>query len=104
GAIASEAEQLYASLDPQGQDAARRLFLRLVVPGDGTEDTRRRVRRSDLPPGADDIADRFEARRLLVADRDPSTREPTVEVAHESLLRSWPRLRAWLAEDRDWIR
>ena len=33
----------------------------------------------------------------------PSTREPTIEIAHESLLRSWPRLRAWLAEDRDFI-
>ncbi|MDQ1520494.1 MAG: hypothetical protein QOI55_1567 [Actinomycetota bacterium] len=104
GAIASRAEELYASLDAPGQEAARRLLLRLVVPGDGTEDTRRRVRHSDLPAGAAAVAERFEAHRLLVADRDPSTREPTVEVAHESLLRSWPRLRTWLVEDRDWIR
>ena len=32
-------------------------------------------------------------RRLLMVDRD------TVEVAHEALLREWPRLRAWLDED-----
>jgi WD40 repeat protein len=46
----------------------------------------------------------FESHRLLVADRDATTREPTLEVAHESLLRSWPRLRQWLLEDRDLIR
>jgi WD40 repeat protein len=79
-------------------------MLRLVVPGDGTEDTRRRLRYSELPPGSVALAERFEDHRLLVADRDPVTREPTVEVAHESLLRSWPRLRAWLDEDRDSLR
>ncbi|MCU1430569.1 MAG: putative Calcium/calmodulin-dependent protein kinase [Actinomycetia bacterium] len=104
GAIAGRAEALYAALDETGRDAARRLLVRLVVPGDGTEDTRRRVRHRDLPAGTAAIAAQFEAHRLLVADRDPSTREPTVEVAHESLLRSWPRLRSWLLEDRDWLR
>src|SRR4029077_19980626 len=35
---------------------------------------------------------------------DRTTRQPTLEVAHEVLLRSWPRLRRWLAEDRSWLR
>jgi DNA-binding SARP family transcriptional activator/WD40 repeat protein len=104
GAIATRAEQQYARLDAAGQDAARRLFCRLVVVGDGTDDTRRRVRHSDLPSGTAEIAAPLEADRLLVADRDPTTREPTVELAHESLLRSWPRLRGWLDDDRDAIR
>ena len=34
-------------------------------------------------------------RRLLTASED------TVEVAHEALLRAWPRLRGWLEEDRE---
>jgi Novel STAND NTPase 1 len=38
---------------------------------------------------------------LLTLDRDPVSREPTVEVTHEALLRSWPRLAGWLAEDRE---
>ena len=33
-----------------------------------------------------------------------SRAEPTIEIAHEALLRSWPRLREWLEEDRDWLR
>jgi WD40 repeat protein len=35
---------------------------------------------------------------LLSFDRDPLTRGPTVEVAHEALLREWRRLREWLDE------
>jgi hypothetical protein len=41
--------------------------------------------------------------RLLVTDRDPKGRE-TIEVAHEALLRTWPLLGGWLAEDQDKLR
>ena len=50
------------------------------------------------------VIDAYGAARLLTFDVDPATREPTVEVAHEALLRHWPRLRAWLDEDRDGLR
>jgi len=46
----------------------------------------------------------FGRARLLTFDRDPSTREPTVEVAHEALLREWDRLRQWLEESRADVR
>ncbi|MBV9952678.1 MAG: protein kinase [Acidimicrobiia bacterium] len=104
GAIGSRAEALYAGLSPQNAARARLLMLRLVVPGDGTEDTRRRVRLGELPLGAGPIVERFADGRLLVGDHDPRTREPTIEVAHESLLRSWPRLQRWLQDDRDALR
>ena len=42
--------------------------------------------------------------RLLSFDRDPASGEPTVELAHEALIREWPRLRAWMDEDRDGLR
>ncbi|MBK8906158.1 MAG: protein kinase [Anaerolineaceae bacterium] len=42
--------------------------------------------------------------RLLTFDRDPVTRGPTVEVAHEALLREWPRLRNWLRDGREDVR
>ena len=50
------------------------------------------------------MIERFGAARLLSFDHDPSTREPTVEIAHEALLGQWPQLRAWLEEDRDGLR
>ena len=50
------------------------------------------------------MIDAFGRHRLLSFDRDPITRTPTVEIAHEALLREWPRLRAWIDDDRDGLR
>ena len=50
------------------------------------------------------VIDSFGAARLLTFDRDPVTRGPTVEVAHEALLREWGRLRRWLDESRSDVR
>lgn len=93
GAIARSAEQVYAGFDDEERATARRLFMRLAEPGEGTDDVRRRAAQSELEPGR--VLDTLVARRLLVAS------EGFVEVAHEALLREWPRLREWLVEDRD---
>jgi WD40 repeat protein len=50
------------------------------------------------------VIDLFGYSRLLSFDRDPVTHGPTVEVAHEALLREWARLRGWLNESRGDIR
>jgi DNA-binding SARP family transcriptional activator/WD40 repeat protein/energy-coupling factor transporter ATP-binding protein EcfA2 len=97
GALARLADDVYAGFDGEGQDLAQRLFLRLAEPGEGTDDVRRRMPRAEFSAGAagDEVLDAFVGRRLLVADGG------SVEVAHEALLREWPRLRSWLEEDRD---
>jgi WD40 repeat protein len=46
------------------------------------------------------VTEAYGQARLLSFDRDPVTRGPTVEVAHEALLREWPRLSRWLEENR----
>ena len=91
---------------PDQQAATRRLFTRLTTPGDGVEDTRRRVLRTELErsDAVDAVIDAYGAARLLAFDHDQATRTPTIEVAHEALLRAWPRLRRWLDEDRDGLR
>ena len=122
GALGRRAEEVYAMLDPARQDAARQLFLRLVTLGEGVEDTRRRVLRTELisltpqlplqslGEGAageramDAVIETFGKSRLLSFDRDPATRGPTVEVAHEALLREWKRLREWLDASRADVR
>lgn len=101
GAVAARAEAVFAALDATGQRETRRLFSRLVTPGAGVEDTRRRARRTELPDTTDAVADQFVTHRLFVVDRDPATREPTIDIAHEALLTRWPRLRGWLDEDRE---
>ncbi|WP_238951452.1 hypothetical protein [Kitasatospora sp. A2-31] len=93
-AVATSAERIYSGLDPAGQSAAQAMFLRLVRIGestDGTEDTRRRVARSDLPAGLVGV---FTNGRLLIVEND------TVTIAHEALVRAWPRMRTWIESDR----
>jgi len=110
GALAARGEQLYAARDSVGREAVRQLFLRLVTLGEGVADTRRRVPLSELsaiqvdPEAMQAALDAFGRHRLLTFDRDPASREPTVEVAHEALLRSWPRLREWVDTAREDVR
>src|SRR5258706_7056302 len=52
----------------------------------------------------DDLIDSYTLYRLLGLDNDSGTRRPTVEVAHEAILREWNRLRNWLTESRNDVR
>jgi WD40 repeat protein len=76
--------------------------------GEGVEDTRRRVLQAELDAlgaaGLRNVMSAFGQARLLAFDRDPTTRGPTVEVAHEALLREWPHLQGWLDDSRDDVR
>ena len=105
GAIARTAENVYATvLDADQQAIARSLFLDLTELGEGTEDTRRRARRADLDERAGG-ADRLDpVLDVLVGSRLVTVGDDTVEVAHEALIREWPRLRDWLDEDRETLR
>jgi DNA-binding SARP family transcriptional activator len=100
GAVARAADEVVDSLGPEGRKAARDLFLRLVIPTETSDPIRQRVPRTDLAIDTTTagVLDALVASRLVIADQD------TVEVAHEAVCRAWPRLRAWLDEDRDGIR
>jgi WD40 repeat protein len=106
GALARRADEIYEGLSEEEKEAARQLFLRLVTLGEGVEDTRRRVRLAELESLASDrealrrALGAFGRYRLLTFDSDPITKGPTVEVAHEALIRTWDRLREWLDASR----
>ncbi len=124
GAIARTADAVYGQLDGDEQAAARRIFLRLTALGDGMQETRRRVARAELLRDSDGAAivesvlQTLAAARLItvgagqIGSWQPSTSEPDagdlgndqVEMAHEALIREWPVLRQWLAEDREGLR
>ena len=97
GAVARLAERAWQHLDPDDQAVARRILLRLAGPGEGEAVVRRRVPLDEFISGRDErgrlVLDALADQRLLTKGRD------TVEVAHEALLREWPRLRGWLEED-----
>lgn len=98
GALAATAERTYAALTDDERHAARDLFLRLTAFGEGTEHTRRRVARAELAPDADSLLDILARARLI------TLAESTVDLAHEALIRAWPRLTRWLTDDRDGLR
>ena len=104
GAVASRAEALLSEAPADG--TARRLFTRLVTIGSGHEVTRRRLKLTDVgsEPETTALVDRFGRARLLSFDRDPTSREATIELAHDALIGQWPRLRSWIEEDRDGLR
>jgi DNA-binding SARP family transcriptional activator/WD40 repeat protein len=96
-AIARMAERAFAGLDQAQQRACRVLLARLAGPGQGDGVVRRRVDLDELAALPDPsvlfcVEPLVTARLLTVSDGH-------VEVAHEALFRSWPRLREWLAED-----
>lgn len=107
GAIALTAENVYLQLDAEQQAAARKIFLALTELGqtseDGllTPDTRRRAMLSELLPHQTESKTLSGLLKTLSDARLIIVTEDSVEVAHEALIREWPRLREWLLDDRE---
>jgi len=99
-ALASYADHVYEKLSEADREKAERVFIQLVQPGMGTEDTRKVATRADV--GADnwELVRRLADARLVVTGRD-ETAEETVEVIHEALIREWGILRGWMAVSRE---
>ncbi|MEM9118035.1 MAG: ATP-binding protein [Cyanobacteria bacterium P01_F01_bin.56] len=116
GALADEAERIYARLSPTERAIAQRIFLGLIQLGEGTRDTRRRVEFNSLvavaenPEQVQAVLQQFAdpGVRLLtlssVKAAAQSTPTTTVEVTHEALLEHWQRLKTWLNTGRDDLR
>jgi WD40 repeat protein len=113
-AIAHTADSIYVHSSQEDKERLRDIFVRLTrLDQDGGEeqrDTRQRVALAELVPADGDPAPirelvrRLADSRLLVTSVNAATGEEQVEVAHEALIRSWPRLRVWLNEDRAGLR
>ncbi len=107
GSLARRAEEIFAGLPANAQTVAEELFVHLVVVDEESDDTRRRVRRTELDSlglgttALDTVLADFGSFRLLTFDHDPVTRGQTIEVAHEALIREWPRLRNWIDARRE---
>ena len=100
-AIVKQADKLVDRLDQNERAAVPGLFTALVQVGEQRSDLRRRARFAELTKAARTVARRFADARLLVTSRDFRNGEELVEVAHEALLRHWPKLKEWVASRRD---
>lgn len=101
-AVQTSADAVYDALPASHRALAREVLTSMSAVGSDGRLTSRAVTRSSLysrRPAAecariDEILDAFAARRLLVLN------DGGAEMAHDALLRGWPRLRGWLEEDR----
>ena len=71
------------SIDPQSQQAQRRI-----------------AKRNALPAASQDLIGRLIDARLLTCDR-PQDKDASVEVAHEAILRHWPLLGRIIGQERE---
>jgi conflict system STAND superfamily ATPase len=109
-ALQQRAESTLATFTAEEQELSRHIFLRLTQLGDGTEDTKRRVpftellSSTDKPAPEEDLIQKLEQASLLTIHAPLLGNEAFVEVAHEALIRNWPRLRKWIDQDRVGLR
>ncbi|MGZ6764698.1 MAG: nSTAND1 domain-containing NTPase [Nocardioidaceae bacterium] len=94
-AVAQSAESLYDAMDAVRRLQLRGLMLRLVSAADDGDPVRTRLPRDRV---AADVAhsglvEQLVGARLVAVDGD------TLQIAHEALVRVWPRLRGWLDDD-----
>src|SRR4029079_7297102 len=75
------------------------VLLRLAGPGEGESVVRRRVPLAEFDAGQNERVAAVLA--VLTSRRLVTVSEGSVEVAHEALLREWPRFQEWLEEDRE---
>jgi len=114
GALEHRANAIYTSLTDEDKETCRRIFLRLVQPGEGVEDTKRRLPLADLiprnDPGRAERVTRVIARltdretRLVTAEGEASNASGSVEIAHEALIRGWKELGKWIDANRAGMR
>jgi WD40 repeat protein len=113
GALAKQAEETFQELSETARQAFKPVFQRLVSLGKarsqavGTTDDLAAVRQTAsleevrlCDTGAAEMVDGLIAARLLTTDRREGG-QVIVTVSHEALLRSWERLRHWIADHRD---
>ncbi|WP_199316587.1 hypothetical protein [Chroococcidiopsis sp [FACHB-1243]] len=115
GTLQKRATEVYESLLPQEQQAAKGIFIELTQLGEGTEDTRRQVLKRNLVTAeqseafVEQIIQKLADAKLVVTSElvekgSPPKRVAVVDIAHEALIRHWSLLRGWIEENRDKLR
>ncbi|MFN6565538.1 MAG: hypothetical protein RMY28_037850 [Nostoc sp. ChiSLP01] len=100
GALASYADKKYDNLTTIEQEKVRHIFIQLVQPSEGREDTRRLATKAELGETNWELVTKLADARLVVTS-DNASGEQTVEVVHEVLIQNWEKLRQWMKTDRE---
>ena len=108
GALVNRAESEFTKLNDEEKKILRKMFvMRLIQPGEGTEDTRRIASKEELlaigggVKAVENVINRWIDARLLTSTHDISRGQALIDVAHEALIRKWNRIKNWMEEDRE---
>jgi formylglycine-generating enzyme required for sulfatase activity len=102
GAIGKRADDVFDTLADPVQNKLSEVFRDLLEVDERGTATRRRAPLDDVTRSADaqTLVSTLTEARLLITDKSEG-HAPMVEVAHEALFRSWPRLAAWIQATAD---
>lgn len=112
GSLTQWADQIYGRFEAWQRPLVRSLFTALVHLGDEAQhipDTRRRrdlaslVRNEEEWAGVFEVVQQLVAARLLVMSQDIESKQETIEIIHDALLREWGKLKQWIEEDRGFL-
>jgi tetratricopeptide (TPR) repeat protein len=106
GALISAADEVVNGTAGEADMAFRDVMRELVGVGEDGAATRRYASLSRFPLGspARDLLDRLVARRLCVTNDEGRGDGPVTSLAHEALIRSWPRAQEWLQRETSLLR
>lgn len=100
-ALAKYADEVLKPLPKAEKQRTERVFIQLVCPGEGTEDTRRVATYNQVGGENWDLVRRLADARLVVTGWDETEEVETVEIVHEALIREWGTLRKWITSNRE---
>ena len=111
GAIANTADKALEQLSLDQVAFVKQILLRLVQPGEDSNDTRIRAEVGDLFSESSDNANMQDVVQILVESRlitlvgfDSVSNTTHYSIAHEALIRNWPVLQGWIDENREFIK
>ncbi len=105
-ALSRSADELYNQLIPEDQVTFKRILLKMVKPTEGLEVTSNRIpcqclyQAGEAQDRIDRVLEKLVQARLVRLTEGEQSADAQVEVAHEALVRNWPRLVEWLEDER----
>ena len=100
-ALAKYADSILNPLSATDKEKAERIFIQLVRPGEGTEDTKRVATRKEVGENNWNLVKSLADNRLVVTGWDEINQIETIEIIHEALIREWGTLREWIRRNRE---
>lgn len=102
--IAMRANNILKALSSEEIIVSKRIFLRLIQFGEGRSDIRRQQTIDQLIVCSDNIDLFYKTlyylvdNRLITLSGEENEKKVKVDLAHESLIKSWPKLENWIGE------